>query len=107
MPGAWIGPQSSLGCLKDRSLLGDSVIGRPSCRSRQRRRSVKMLVLTNEDIEPLVNMGECIDSLEIAYGALGRRQAVDTPRQDGIVDDEGHAGAIYSLKTMAGSLPAV
>ena len=37
------------------------------------------LILTNEDVEKLLTMENCMDALEYAYGELGRDQAVMGP----------------------------
>ena len=64
-----------------------------------------MIVLTNEEIEPLLNMPDCIAAIEQAFRDFGNGQAVDIPRQDAIVPNAG-PGAIHDLKTMSGSWPA-
>lgn len=63
-----------------------------------------VILLTNEDVEPLLSMPECIAAMEAAFRDLGVGDAVDIPRQDAIV---GHPreGAIHDLKTMSGSWP--
>src|SRR3974390_1240570 len=37
------------------------------------------LMLSNEDVEKLITMKNCMDALEYAYGELGRDQAVMGP----------------------------
>ncbi len=64
-----------------------------------------MILLTNEDIEPLLAMPECVAAIEAAFRDLGNQDAVDIPRQDAIVPNPRH-GAIHDLKTMSGSWPA-
>lgn len=64
-----------------------------------------MLVITNEDIETFLEMPACVEALEAAYRDLGNRDAVDMPRQDGVVD-HARAGAVHAFKTMSGSWPA-
>lgn len=64
-----------------------------------------MLVVTNEDIESFLEMPPCVAALEDAYRDFGNREAVDMPRQDGIVQNP-RKGAVYALKTMSGSLPS-
>ena len=64
-----------------------------------------MLVITNEDIETFLKMPACVEALESAYRDLGNRDAVDIPRQDGIVDNS-RPGAVHGFKTMSGSWPA-
>src|SRR5450631_1792222 len=67
-----------------------------------------VIILTNEDIEPLLTMPDCIAAIEQAFRDFGNGQAVDIPRQDAIVPQGGKAGggAIHDLKTMSGSWPA-
>jgi ornithine cyclodeaminase/alanine dehydrogenase-like protein (mu-crystallin family) len=65
-----------------------------------------MLVITNEDIETFLEMPACVEALEAAYRDLGRRDAVDIPRQDGVVKHS-REGAVHALKTMSGSWPGV
>ena len=64
-----------------------------------------MLVITNEDIETFLEMPACVEALESAYRDLGNRDAVDMPRQDGVVDNP-RPGAVHGFKTMSGSWPA-
>lgn len=64
-----------------------------------------MLVITNEDIETFLEMPACVEALEAAYRDLGNRDAVDMPRQDGVVD-HARPGAVHAFKTMSGSWPA-
>src|SRR5258706_14821718 len=64
-----------------------------------------VILLTNEDVEPLLTMPECILAIEAAFRDLGNQDAVDIPRQDAIVPNA-RAGAVHDLKTMSGSWPA-
>ena len=63
-----------------------------------------MILLTNEDVEPLLTMPDCIEAIEAAFCDLGNSDAVDIPRQDAIVPIA-REGAIHDLKTMSGSWP--
>lgn len=63
-----------------------------------------MIILTNEDVEPLLDMQDCIAAIEAAFRDLGNEDAVDIPRQDAIVPHR-REGTIHGLKTMSGSLP--
>jgi alanine dehydrogenase len=66
-----------------------------------------VIILTNEDIEPLLNMPDCIVAIEQAFRDFGHGRAVDIPRQDAIVPCPLQGGgAIHDLKTMSGSWPA-
>jgi len=64
-----------------------------------------VIILTNEEIEPLLNMPDCIAAIEQAFRDFGNGHAVDIPRQDAIVPNSRPA-AIHDLKTMSGSWPA-
>jgi alanine dehydrogenase len=64
-----------------------------------------VILLTNEDVEPMLSMPECIAAVEAAFRDLGNEDAVDIPRQDAIVPNP-RPGAIHDLKTMSGSWPA-
>jgi alanine dehydrogenase len=71
-----------------------------------RKKAVRpVILLTNEDVEPLLTMPECILAIEAAFRDLGNQDAVDIPRQDAIVPNA-RAGAVHDLKTMSGSWPA-
>lgn len=63
-----------------------------------------MLLVTNEEIETLLTMPECIARLEEAYRDFGNADAVDIPRQDMLVSNR-REGAVHSFKTMSGSWP--
>jgi alanine dehydrogenase len=63
-----------------------------------------VLLLTNEDVEPLLSMPDCIEAIEAAFRELGHADAVDIPRQDAIVPIA-REGAVHDLKTMSGSWP--
>ena len=63
-----------------------------------------MLLLANEDVEPLLKMPDCIEAIEAAFADLGNEDAVDIPRQDAIVPIA-RESAVYDLKTMSGSWP--
>ena len=58
-----------------------------------------MILLTNEDVEPLLTMPDCIAAIEAAFRDLGNADAVDIPRQDAIVPIP-REGAVHDLKTM-------
>jgi alanine dehydrogenase len=64
-----------------------------------------VIILTNEEIEPLLHMPDCIAAIEQAFRDLGNGDAVDIPRQDAIVPNARDA-AVHDLKTMSGSWPA-
>lgn len=62
------------------------------------------LILSNEDIEAVVAMPECIAVLEEAYVELARGRAVTRRRSDSIVPTK-RPDALYALKTMDGVAP--
>jgi alanine dehydrogenase len=63
-----------------------------------------MLLVKNEEIEPMLVMSECIERLEEAYRDLGNADAADIPRQDMLVANP-REGAVHAFKTMSGSWP--
>ncbi|MGB6537297.1 MAG: ornithine cyclodeaminase family protein [Xanthobacteraceae bacterium] len=63
-----------------------------------------MIILTNEQIEELLDMRECVTALENAYRDFGLGEAVEIPRQDMLVSNR-REGAVHSFKTMSGSWP--
>ena len=64
-----------------------------------------VILLTNEDVEPLLNMPDCIAAIEAAFRDLGNSDAVDIPRQDAIVpikrDGAVHTRRSFSLEVRA------
>lgn len=63
-----------------------------------------MIILTNEDVEQIINMPECVATLEEAYRDFGNQDAAESPRQDVLVDNE-RPEAVHAFKTMSGSWP--
>lgn len=64
-----------------------------------------MLVLSNEEIETLLTMRECIDALEAMYRDLAEDKALVSPRVDNIAPTR-HEGGYYAFKHMGGTWPA-
>lgn len=64
-----------------------------------------VLILNNDDIQKVFDVGDCMDALEHAYQALGAGIAISTPPVQTFVD-LGIEHLSYCLKTMAGCLPA-
>jgi alanine dehydrogenase len=62
------------------------------------------LILTNDDVEKLLPMHECIEALEDVYVELSAGRAVNRIRSDSLVPTTGN-GAIYSLKSMDAVIP--
>ena len=64
----------------------------------------EMLILTNEDVEQILVMSECVEALEAAYRDFGNQDAVEIPRHDALVDNQ-RPEAVHAFKTMSGSWP--
>jgi ornithine cyclodeaminase/alanine dehydrogenase-like protein (mu-crystallin family) len=62
------------------------------------------LILTNDDVEKLLPMHECIEALEDVYIELSAGRAVNRIRSDSLVPTTGNGG-IYSLKSMDAVIP--
>ncbi|MDE3112612.1 MAG: ornithine cyclodeaminase family protein [Chloroflexota bacterium] len=63
------------------------------------------LLLSNEDVDRLLSMRECIDALAIAYRDLASGRGTDRRRSDSFVAGPVE-GSLYSLKSMDGIAPA-
>jgi len=61
-----------------------------------------VLVLSNEEIESLLTISDCIEVLEDAYRALAVQDAVNIPRLDCLIEHRPDSGTVYSFKTMGG-----
>ena len=68
------------------------------------RKNTKMLMLTNEDVEQVLDMGSCIEILEETYQALAEHRAINIPRADMLVPTS-KPEVIHGFKTMSGSIP--
>jgi ornithine cyclodeaminase/alanine dehydrogenase-like protein (mu-crystallin family) len=62
------------------------------------------LVLSNDDVEKVLSMRECIDVLEEAYVELAEGRGVSRTRSDSFTPTS-RADALYSLKSMDGIVP--
>lgn len=62
------------------------------------------LILSNDDVEKLLTMPECIDALEQAYVELAEGRGVTRTRSDCITPTS-RADAVYGLKSMDGVVP--
>lgn len=62
------------------------------------------LILSNDDVEKLLTMPECIDALERAYVELAEGRGVSRIRSD-CFTPTARADALYSLKSMDGVIP--
>lgn len=65
-----------------------------------------VLVLTNEDMEGLLGMGEIVEAVETAYGELGRKIAEGMPRRRLHMPLEGQERTWYWLNVIPGAVPA-
>ena len=65
------------------------------------------LVLSNEDVDSLLTMPECIAALEEAYHELHAGDAVTRRRSDCVTRSGRDDGAVYGFKTMDGVVPAL
>lgn len=66
-----------------------------------------MLILTNEEVESILTMEDCIEVLEHAFAELGHGRAIATNRYDLSVPAKLPSAAYYRLKTMNGALPSL
>jgi len=64
------------------------------------------LILSNEDVEALLTMRECIDVLETTYIELNEGRGINRVRSDSLVPTK-RTGAIYSLKSMDAVIPGL
>lgn len=62
------------------------------------------LVLSNEDVDELLSMSECIEALEEAYKQLALGNGVNRRRSDSVVQGS-NPDTFYSLKSMDGIVP--
>ena len=62
------------------------------------------LILSNDDVEKLLTMPECIDVLEQAYVELAEGRGVNRTRSDCITPTT-NPDAVYGLKSMDGVIP--
>ncbi len=65
------------------------------------------LILSNEDVEKLLTMPDCIEALETAYLDLAEGRGVSRQRSDCITPTTWHEDAVYGLKSMDGVVPAL
>jgi ornithine cyclodeaminase/alanine dehydrogenase-like protein (mu-crystallin family) len=62
------------------------------------------LILSNDDVEQLLTMRECIDALEDAYAELAEGRGISRLRSDSFAPTS-RKDALYSLKSMDGICP--
>lgn len=62
-----------------------------------------MIILSNEEIDPLLSMEKCVQYLENAYRELAETRAVNRPRTD-LYLPATTSGGVYCFKTMEGGL---
>lgn len=63
------------------------------------------LILSNDEIDNLLSMSECIATLEEAYVELAEGRGVNRTRSDCFTLAAGRPEALYSLKSMDGVIP--
>ena len=63
------------------------------------------LILSNDDVERLLTMADCIDVLEDAYVELAAGRGINRTRSDCIAPTSYSEEAVYGLKSMDGVLP--
>ncbi|MDB5648887.1 MAG: hypothetical protein JWL62_407 [Hyphomicrobiales bacterium] len=63
------------------------------------------LILSNEDVEKLLTMPDCIDALEEAYLELAEGRGITRQRSDCITPTSYSEDAVYGLKSMDGVVP--
>ena len=65
------------------------------------------LILSNDDVEKLLSMPDCIEALETAYRDLADGRGVSRQRSDCITPTTWSEDAIYGLKSMDGVVPVL
>jgi alanine dehydrogenase len=63
------------------------------------------LILSNEDVEHILTMPDCIGALEEAYAELAEGRGISRQRSDCITPTSYSPDAIYGLKSMDGVVP--
>src|ERR1041384_7597972 len=64
------------------------------------------LILSNEDVETLLPMADCIGALEQAYRELAQEKAANALRSDAVCGTA-TSDAVYSLKLMGAVIPSL
>ena len=64
------------------------------------------LILSNDDVEALLPMSECISALEECYRELAHNRAANALRSDAVTTTA-RPDAVYSLKLMGGVIPSL
>ena len=65
------------------------------------------LILSNDDVEKLLTMPDCVEALEQAYKDLAFGRAITRQRSDCIAPTSHAPDAVYGLKSMDGVVPAL
>lgn len=65
------------------------------------------LILSNDDVERLLAMPDCIDALETAYLDLAEGRGVSRQRSDCVTPTSYSENAVYGLKSMDGVVPSL
>ena len=64
-----------------------------------------MLVLSNADVEQVLDMPSVMAALDRAYRDLAERRATNVPRVDSLAEHPGREDAVHAFKTMSASYP--
>jgi hypothetical protein len=65
------------------------------------------LILSNDDVEKLLTMPDCVEALEQAYKELAFDRGITRQRSDCITPTSHAPDAVYGLKSMDGVVPAL
>jgi alanine dehydrogenase len=65
------------------------------------------LILSNDDVESLLSMPDCVETFEDAYLELGAGRAVTRTRSDSVTPSLSKPDVYYGLKSMDGIVPAL
>jgi ornithine cyclodeaminase/alanine dehydrogenase-like protein (mu-crystallin family) len=65
------------------------------------------LILSNDDVEKLLTMPDCVEALEQAYKELAFGRGITRQRSDCIAPTSHAPDAVYGLKSMDGVVPAL
>ena len=63
------------------------------------------LILSNADVEQLLTMPECMETLEDAYREMAHGRGISRTRSDSVAPTGSRGDALYSLKSMDGVIP--
>lgn len=64
-----------------------------------------MLVLSNADVEKVLDIRSVMDALDLAYRDLAENRATNVPRVDSLAEHAEREDAVHAFKTMSSSYP--